>query len=523
MTAPLSGVRLWRFVAAAAAGLLLGVALPPWGWWWCAPLGVAALVLAVRGAAVWLAALTGGLAGAVWAAVSLSWLAQVGVDAAVGLTAILAVWWALLGAGLMLVQRVAAWPVFVPAVVVLQETLRSSIPFGGFPWARIGFAAADSPLLVAAPLIGVVGISALLSFAGACVAAAMLAAREGRRAVGLCWLLVPLAGLAVVVAGSPALWSPPLSRTDRGLVAAIVQGGPVATDVPDERRAVLAAHVDQTRALIARGSRPDLVVWPESATDIDPSTDAATARSIESTVGLLGTDLLVGMTTAETVGGAPGRNLVVAWSAETGPGPSYAKRRLVPFGEYLPLRSFLERVSPRFSDVPRDLSAGSVPGVLPTGSAQVGVVTCYEVAFDGDVREVVAQGAEVIAIPTNNATYSGSTQPAQQLAMARVRAAEMGRWVLVAATTGVSAIIGPDGTVASQIADGQAGALTAVVDRRTDLTPTVVTGSWVTVVVSLLGIGAIAVGALRGSRVRPRQGSELRRDDEIVVRAGTVG
>ena len=141
------------------------------------------------------------------------------------------------------------------------------------------------------------------------------------------------------------------------------------------------------------------------------------------------------------------RNSGVVWDPQTGPGERYVKRHPVPFGEYIPFRAQLSGWIERLDQIPRDFYAGDRPGNLDVGPAAVGDVICFEVAYDGLVRDVVTGGADVLVVQTNNATYNGTGQPQQQMAMSRLRAVEHGRTVLVAATSGISAVVAPDGEV----------------------------------------------------------------------------
>ena len=116
----------------------------------------------------------------------------------------------------------------------------------------------------------------------------------------------------------------------------------------------------------------------------------------------------------------------------------------MPFAEYIPLRPIARLVSKDVDLVQRDFVAGDRPGNLTVGPARVGDVICFEVAYDGLIDDV-AHDSEMIVVQTNNATFGRSNETWQQLAMGRLRAIEHGRPVLVAATSGVSAVIDPDG------------------------------------------------------------------------------
>jgi apolipoprotein N-acyltransferase len=134
------------------------------------------------------------------------------------------------------------------------------------------------------------------------------------------------------------------------------------------------------------------------------------------------------------------------WDPQHGPGDTYVKRHPVPLGEYVPARSFFRFFS---ADVDRvtDQHAGSEVGVLGVGGARLGDLICFEVVYDGLVGDVVDGGAGMIVVQTNNATFGYTDESAQQLAMSRLRAVEFGRSVAVAATSGISAIVAPDGSI----------------------------------------------------------------------------
>jgi apolipoprotein N-acyltransferase len=182
-----------------------------------------------------------------------------------------------------------------------------------------------------------------------------------------------------------------------------------------ERRAVLDNHVEATLGLADRiragqVRRPDLVVWPENSSDIDPYTDPSAEAAIGDAAQAVGAPLLMGA----VVGDRPDtgwHNRAIVWSATTGrPGRYYDKTHPVPFGEYIPLRSFLAPRVPALDQIPSDMIPGTRPGLLDVGPARAGVLMCFEVAYDGLVRDVVRGGADLVVVPTNNATYTGTGQ-----------------------------------------------------------------------------------------------------------------
>ena len=130
-------------------------------------------------------------------------------------------------------------------------------------------------------------------------------------------------------------------------------------------------------------------------------------------------------------------------------GEHHYKKYLQPFGETMPLRDFFKKFTD-LVDLAGDMKAGDGTGVVDMAGIPVGIATCYEVSFDQAFRSAVDHGAQILSTPTNNATFSDSDMTYQQLAMSRLRALETDRAVVVAATSGVSAIVRADGTVEQQ-------------------------------------------------------------------------
>jgi apolipoprotein N-acyltransferase len=224
-------------------------------------------------------------------------------------------------------------------------------------------------------------------------------------------------------------------------------------DFNAQRRAVLDDHVQETLRLAAevqagRAPRPDLVVWPENSSDIDPYRNPDAAADISTAARAIGAPVLVG-----AVVDGPGRfvsNTAIVWDPVTGPGQTYVKRHPVPFAEYVPARGFFRLFTDKVDLVRADFAAGSRPGLLSLGGARIGDVICFEVVDDGLVADVA--GAGMLVVQTNNATFGHSAESVQQLAASRLRAVEYGRTVVVAATSGISAVVAPDGSVARRSA-----------------------------------------------------------------------
>lgn len=414
---------------------------------------------------------------------------------------------ALLGAALAAAGRLPYPPMWIACAWVGEELLRDRLPFGGFPWGRLAFSAAGTPFAAYASLGGAPLVTFAVALCGALLANAAtgwLRSTPGRRR-GALW---PVALAALVPAGGLVLPLPVAGERGSGpgeVTVAVVQGNVPSTglDATAVDRAVLRMHVAETLRLaqrIAAGQvhQPDLVIWPENASDLDPYSDRQARTLIDTAARAIKVPVLVGAVL--DAGERHVRNSGIVWDPVTGPGAVYDKRHPVPFAEYIPLRSLARRVSAKVDLVPRDFLAGRRPGVLQVGPVRLGDLICFEVAVDGLVRDAVSGGGRLLVVQTNNATFGRGAETAQQLAMSRIRAVEHGRTVLVAATTGISAIIMPDGSVSARSAMFTPATLVGGVPLRDSRTMADRVGAGPEWVLAVIGLFAAAVGARRGRR-----------------------
>jgi apolipoprotein N-acyltransferase len=317
--------------------------------------------------------------------------------------------------------------------------------------------------------------------------------------------------VALVAAGPLALrlgnvGSGGTSRTAR--VAAVQGDVPTAgLDFNAQRRAVLDSHVNATKALAdavraGRSPRPDLVVWPENSSDIDPLRNPDAFSEITAVTDAVGVPVLVG-----AVLDGPGddvSNAGIVWgpsgSAAPGPGERYVKRHPVPFAEYIPYRSFFRIFSDKVDLVTRDFAAGDRVGVLRLGPARIGDVICFEVAYDDIVHDVVTGGADLLVVQTNNATFGYTDESVQQIAMSRLRAVEAGRAVVHVSTVGVSGLIEPDGTVVAGSTLFSRAVLESALPLRTGFTVATRLGALPEIALALAGVLLVAAGVVRRRR-----------------------
>ncbi|MBB5938376.1 apolipoprotein N-acyltransferase [Streptomyces zagrosensis] len=315
---------------------------------------------------------------------------------------------------------------------------------------------------------------------------------------------IALAG-AVTLAG---LLVPVPTDADDTVDIAVVQGNvqQPGMDFLGRPMKILNNHVEATLQLAkdvkaGRKPQPDLVIWPENASDLDPYQHREAYSRIDVAVKSIGVPILVGALVDHPTKQGYVENQGIVWDPKTGPGASYTKQHPVPFGEYVPFRDQLGKVISRLERVPRDFYPGDHSGVMQVGPAKLGDVICFEVAYDEIVRDTVNAGARALVIQTNNATYGRSGQPEQQLVMSKLRAIEHGRAVVTAAPSGISAVVAPDGTIEQRTKEFTQDVLSARIPLRDDTTVADRLGAvpeWVIAMVGVLSCAAAIMVARRG-------------------------
>jgi apolipoprotein N-acyltransferase len=490
-----------RLVVAVGAGVLLGYAFEPHDHPWFIVIAIPLFLAALNGVSVKAGILLGAGFGIAYYAVLVPWLSIIGGDAAIALAILEGLFYAVFGAFASQALKHRLWMLWIPCLWVATEYATASVPFGGFPWGRLAWAFSDSPMGKLASLVGIPGLSFAIALLGV-LAYAVLRRKSalGLRAVAL------VAGVAIV--GGSALISLDNDGDGKTVSAALVQGNVPGKGLEflGRARTVTRNHLNATLDLqkrVAAGSevKPQIVIWPENSTDIDPFKDAETRTDIEQAVKAVGVPILVG-----AVLEGPGENerqtTGVVWDPVTGPGQVYAKRHPVPFGEYVPFREQLLPYIKRLEMVGRQTAPGKVPGVMKIGDVTYGDVICFEVAYDDVVADVMKGGAQVLVVQTNNATYGGTGQPEQQFAITRMRAIETGRTVLIASTSGISGVVRPDGSVEHKSGQFVPDVYVAQVPVRDSKTLATTLGGWPQWILTGLGIMGAVLALL--ARRRPR-------------------
>jgi apolipoprotein N-acyltransferase len=520
--------RLVRLAVSIVAGSLLYTSFPPLNWWWAAVVAAALLAWVLIHPDTRPA---GGLGygflfGLAFYLPLLPWISKlVGAFPWVALAIVCALFPGVFGLLAVVVRRLPGWPIWFALVWAAQEWLKSIFPFGGFPWGLVAFGQADGPLLPLVQLGGTALLSTatvLLGFGLTAIAVEIVKWwRTGNTAGDASAhrppaVVLPAVCICLVLLAAVLVW-PQVRRAGAGsgsepsVAVAAVQGNVprLGLDFNAQRRAVLDNHVSETMRLAedvraGTAAQPQFVIWPEDSSDIDPFVNADAGQQITKAADAIGVPIMIG-----TVLGVPDRteenpeytNTVIVWNPVTGPADRHDKEIVQPFGEYLPMPWLFKHLSGYAGRaghfVPR---AGS--DVVQVSGVPVGVATCWEVIFDREPRKAILNGAQLLAVPANNATFN-KTMSEQQLAFAKVRAVEHDRYVVVAGTTGISAVIAPDGRELARTDFFEPAYLDTQVRLKTTLTPATRWGpilQWILVALA----GAAILAAIRHNGWFPR-------------------
>ena len=476
------------------AGGLVAASVPPWGFWPLAFAGVAMLAWRLDGqrprTRAWIGLVFGlGLFGP-----TLFWIREFH---SVGYVLLLLLEGSFFAATAAIVpadrSRMAAI-VALPAAYVLAESARGAVPFGGLPMGGLPLGQVTGPLAPSARLGG----AYLLTGLGVAIGAAATAALWRRWRLAAALVAVPVALSALGLAS-------PEGTAGERIDVTIVQGGGARgfRAVDSDPSDVLEAHLLVSENVTGP---VDVLLWPENTIDV-PSLDGSVESDALSAVAVeTAATVVAGVT--EDAGDDNFQNVAVAWDPEGRIVDRYIKVRRVPFGEYVPLRELLERIVD-LSVLPRDAVSGDGAGVLQTPAGDFGVAISYEVFFSERGRSAARSGGQALLVPTNAASFTTSQVPTQEVAAARLRAWETGRWVLMSAPTGYGAVIDPDGRVLGRTTLSQPELLRGTAELRSGRTVYVALGDLPVVLVSVALVAFAWWRALSrapaGSSWRPRR------------------
>jgi apolipoprotein N-acyltransferase len=463
---------------ALVGGVALALSLPPWGWWPLAFVGAAIIYWRLGGLRLRSRVLAGYLAGLGCFVPGLFWARAFNWYGAVTLIAVESLSMAV-AAGLVPPGR-GRGPTFV-GVFTLAEALRMTWPFGGLPIGGVFLGQAGGPFLGLARVGGPLLLTGAVWAGGAALGQIARSPNfsslpngppTGRRGWWRRGLTVAAVAVFLGTLVAAADRAPDGGRPLRDLQVAAVQGGgprgyskqQVSPDT------VFAAQLAATYLLQRRigHRRIDLVLWPEDVIALsEPLSGSPQAAVMSALARHLHTTLLAGVTTPAP--GATFRNEIVAWGPNGDVTAVFEKVHRVPFGEYVPLRSFFHHFAD-LSGVPTDAVPGTGSGLLRTPAGPLGVLVSYEIFYADRGRPSVRAGAELLVVPTNTSSYATSQVPTQEIAAGRVQAVEEGRDLLQAAPTGYSIVVDHRGNLRARSQLSARGFILATVALRSGRT-----------------------------------------------------
>lgn len=342
---------------------------------------------------------------------------------------------------------------------ILFEFILRSFPFGGFGWSRIGYALTESPLNYLYPRTSIVGVAFISVFSVALIVEYRL--RGGVISLGLLLLLALI----------------PVNVTEKGSInVGLVQGGQEQKldNTFENSEAALSKHFKATEAIYKNSV--DLVIWPENAIGHDPFLRASTNKGLTTASKRINAPILVN---ANLVDGTNGSVLIGDGAAQ-----SYSKRYLTPFGEFIPFKSLVEKISDKASKV-IDYVPGRQAYLFRTDKANFRTLICYELLSDKQARTEM-NDSDFIVAQTNNATYFNTWQLDQELSISKARSAETSRQSAYVSTTGITALLGEDGKTIMSIPKYTNDVLIGQVKLRQGVTPASKYGNLIEF--SLLGV-----------------------------------
>jgi len=494
-TAPALSLLSNRWFSAATllvAGALQTLTFSPFHLWWLGPISALMILLVcipLPARKLFFAGLLAGLglfgSGATWVYISISEFGNTSIPVSVLLTAAFVAVLALFPAlafwfwGKLAKASAVRRLILFPAIWILGDWLRGWL-LTGFPWLYLGTAHTDGPLAGMAPIIGVHGLTFLITASGAAI-------------FGAGWLLTrqrhTSAGIVAVITLIPWLAAPALNRVEW-------------TDISSEPTSVAAMQgnipqlikwdpeflKDQIVAYLGM-TEPywdvDLILWPETAIPIPQDQAGKIIDHIEENLGESST-LITGIPWygfSERAGGFTYHNSIMAMGNGEG---IYHKQKLVPFGEYVPLEGVLRGLI-GFFDLPMSSFTRGPKNQSPLNANGTKVMPfiCYEVAYP-DFLARNAVNSDLLLTISNDGWFGDSVGPLQHLQIARMRALETGRYMIRGTNNGVTAIIDNKGQITARIPQFERAVLTGEVFKASGSTPYMVAASWPVLTLALI-------------------------------------
>ena len=518
---------LWlAVIVAAGGGVVFDGAFPAIGVWPWAFVGLALMIVPLIGRSSWSAVLVGFASGITFYLTQVSWTALYlgpipwvalsvfeSLIFAVGALAIALAYRWIPVAFPSALGRLGLLPVAVAGLWTGREYVSGNWPYGGFAWGRVALSQSESPFAHLVAWFGIAGVSFLIVWI---VAVAIECVRYRRDPKA--WMprrrldataarpavRASVAVLAIALVLAVPLW--PATTSGTTTIGAVQGNGPAGYFDKAQPGDVMNAQIQATLPLI--GKKLDLVVWPEGSADIDPLRDSASAQVLDTLSRELGAPMVVGTITHR---GGKYYNTSILWRSGLGAVALYDKKHPVPFGEYVPDRSFWMPFAPGLLGlIQRQYTPGTRPNVFDIDGVRAGISICFDIVDDQLTTDMMNGGAQVILAQTNNADFGRTKENMQQLAIARLRAIETARSLVNISTVGTSQIIDPDGATIAELPAYRPGAMVADVPLGTTTTPATLLSRALEVFVSGLGLGALVIAGFTRPLAQ-RSGSRRRR------------
>jgi apolipoprotein N-acyltransferase len=381
--------------------------------------------------------------------------------------------------------RTVAAMVVLPSAWVAAEVVRSWPGLGG-PWASLGASQANQSVTLASASLGGVWLTSFLLVAANTALVGVMVHRDasGRLAALVCLVASVALGPVWYLLG-PAPAGGPIVRV------ALVQPGDIADSGARQ------AASEALTATIA-GQRPDLVVWAESSVGQDLTSHPEVLARLTELSRRVGADLLVNVD-APAPGGGIYKSAVLV--GERGLLGSYQKTRLVPFGEYVPLRPLFGWITRHSRAAAEDRQRGSGPVVLHAGTLSIGPLVSYEILFSDLARRAARLGAGLLVYQSSTSSFQGSWAQPQLAAQPAVRAVEVGRPAVHVGLSGDSSAFDSHGRRLAWCPSGFRGVVVVSVPLGSNTTLYQRLGDWVPVMAFAILSGAVGVEFFRWHRL----------------------
>ncbi|MDP6146145.1 MAG: apolipoprotein N-acyltransferase [Acidimicrobiales bacterium] len=473
----LASQKLRNLLLALAMGILFVLSMPPWGFWPLAFIAIAGFDQLLKGAQSTKTRFYIGFSfGLGWLFPGTFWMIALTVP---GYFVQGLLFSGFYGLSTIAVPRTSHRFVALPAIFTLVEALRYRWPFGGVPLATIAMSQSNSPLGQTARILGPLFLTFLVITGGIALSLAWQ-----RRWFHSLVLLLSITAIWIFSLVAPT--GNPLETID---IAIVQGGGEQGTQaINTDEREVFERHLLASSEI---NGDPDLVLWPEDVVNVRQRfVDSPEFPELQELARNLNSWVVAGI--FERISDTSNANASIVFGPDGEMYGRYDKVRLVPFGEYVPLRGLIEPFAPDYLPV-RDTQPGSgEPNLLiPMKETEVnaGISISWEIFFEDRARQAVRNGGQILLNPTNGSSYWLRILQTQQVASSQLRAIENGRWVLQAAPTGFSAIVNPDGKVTQRTSISETNVLQGKVELRDGKTIATRAGPTPVIIGAILALG----------------------------------